>query len=51
MKAWFLKSRLVRAGLALALVALPLAAEAAGCCAMCVAGCCPLCAAGCCPFC
>lgn len=50
MKAWFLKSRLA-VGLILVLAALPVAAQAAGCCAMCVAGCCPLCLAGCCPFC
>lgn len=43
MKAWFMKSRLVRAGLILALAALPLAAQAAGCCPLCIAGCCPFC--------
>lgn len=44
MKAWFLKSRLVRAALVLALVALPVAAHAAGCCPLCLfAGCCPFC--------
>ena len=39
----FLKSRVARAGLILALVALPIAAHAAGCCPFCIAGCCPFC--------
>ncbi len=44
MKARFLQSRLVRAGLVLALAVIPIAAHAAGCCPICLfAGCCPFC--------